>query len=247
MVGEGTPTGMNGAHAPLFCALQYLPQIALPSQTPAAPIAIAEMAELFGVTHRTLHFYEQKGLLTCGRDGARRVYSDGDVARMALISLCRDVGMPVAAIQDLFDELLSAGSYAQANAIFQLALRRHLDGLVVSLTTLQRQAEQIESLLDLDIPPAPQAPPPAIDLSRQERHCLELMAEGYTTVRLAHVLELTKPDVETLERTLIRKFKAHNRFQAVAKAVLLGYVSTHEGGTDGRAQDAARRRQIWNS
>lgn len=37
-----------------------LPDIILPPNVPSEPVAIADMAELFGITHRTLHFYEEK-------------------------------------------------------------------------------------------------------------------------------------------------------------------------------------------
>ncbi|MBM7331140.1 LuxR family transcriptional regulator, partial [Agrobacterium sp. S2] len=42
----------------------FLPDISLPSSLPAEPVPIADMANIFGVTHRTLHFYEEKALLT---------------------------------------------------------------------------------------------------------------------------------------------------------------------------------------
>ncbi|MGG2476466.1 LuxR C-terminal-related transcriptional regulator, partial [Rhizobium sp. BR5] len=57
-----------------------------------------------------------------------------------------------------------------------------------------------------------------------ERKCLELMAEGYAPVRLARALGLSGSDLNALEAKIIGKFNASNRFQAVAKAVLLGVI-----------------------
>ena len=63
-----------------------------------------------------------------------------------------------------------------------------------------------------------------IALTDTERKCLELMAEGYAPVRLARALGLSGSDLNALEAKIIGKFSASNRFQAVAKAVLLGVI-----------------------
>ena len=42
--------------------------------------SIAELAEEFGVTHRTIRFYEDRGLVTPERIGTRRVYHPRDRA-----------------------------------------------------------------------------------------------------------------------------------------------------------------------
>ena len=87
-----------------------MPRIPLPARTPPAPLTISDMAELFGVTHRTLHFYEEKGLISSSRAGAMRVYDDDDIARMAVVNACREGGMPVAAIQDMLAAMVNAAS-----------------------------------------------------------------------------------------------------------------------------------------
>ena len=231
MAGHAAPDKRHVTHATRPPISNYMPSIAVPPEIPPQPIAIADMASLFDVTHRTLHFYEQKGLLVSSRAGKRRVYAAADVTRMALISLCRDVGMPVAAIQDLFDDLRSATSRSDADRIFQAALRNHMDMLSVTLTTIRRQASQIETLLGDEETIAPfGGPVPDLShiMSETELHCLQLMAEGYSTIRITHAMKLEKHEVETLERGLIAKFKANNRFQAVAKAALLGLVTSRQ-------------------
>jgi hypothetical protein len=50
---------------------------------------IGEMARQFGVTLRTLRFYEDKGLISPLREGATRLYSRRDKARLKLILLVR--------------------------------------------------------------------------------------------------------------------------------------------------------------
>jgi DNA-binding CsgD family transcriptional regulator len=61
-------------------------------------------------------------------------------------------------------------------------------------------------------------------LSEIEHRCLTLMAEGYTPVRIAAALKEDMQKVMTIEASIIRKFGSSNRFQAVAKAVLLGLI-----------------------
>ncbi|WP_313608840.1 LuxR C-terminal-related transcriptional regulator, partial [Rhizobium sp.] len=97
------------------------------------------------------------------------------------------------------------------------------------LSTLQRQAQQIEELLITDsdtdgLDSEERAPARDIALTDTERKCLELMAEGYAPVRLARALGLSGTDLNVLEAKIIGKFNASNRFQAVAKAVLLGVI-----------------------
>ena len=67
----------------------FLPKLPIPYTRSNDRLAIAEMAEAFGVTHRTLHFYEEKGLLNAARLGPMRVYGEGHVCRMAVINACR--------------------------------------------------------------------------------------------------------------------------------------------------------------
>jgi len=207
----------------------FLPHATLPRDVPDEPIAIADMANIFGVTHRTLHFYEEKGLLCAGRIGLMRVYSHEDMRRMALINTCREIGMPVAVIQELLEELSGAASQEEAEEIFQQALYTRRRELTAALSTIQRQSQQIERLLadddDRDDHHTNNARP-TVSLTDLERRCLELMAEGYTPMRLSRTLGLQSDEIATLENQIIRKFEANNRFQAVAKAVLLGVVAS---------------------
>ncbi|PYB75338.1 MerR family transcriptional regulator [Rhizobium wuzhouense] len=203
-----------------------LPDIMVPQDLPTEPVAIADMAERFGVTHRTLHFYEEKGLIEASRIGLMRVYQQGDIARMAVINVCREIGMPISVIQDLFELLASAKSKAEANLIFEDALSTRRRELAAGLSMVHRQLQQVNALLENeDVVGLRRTPKQASpELSEPEHSCLQLMAEGYTTIRIARILEMNIPEVEELEKTIVEKVGAQNRFQAVAKAVLLGIV-----------------------
>lgn len=206
-----------------------LPDIDLPTKIPSEPVAIAEMADLFGITHRTLHFYEEKGLLTANRIGLMRVYTHQDVGRMAVINACREVGMPVAVIQDLMEMLTTARSKAEANLLFEEALLTRRRELTAGLSTIHRQLQQISAILDKEEPERlakVSDAKAAANMSEEEQQVLELMAEGYTSIRIARACELKLVEVEAIEGKIIKKLDAHNRFQAVAKAVLLGVIAS---------------------
>ncbi|MGO7457756.1 LuxR family transcriptional regulator, partial [Rhizobium ruizarguesonis] len=47
---------------------RFLPSAALPPDLPDGPVPIADMANAFGVTHRTLHFFEEQDAGDAARD-----------------------------------------------------------------------------------------------------------------------------------------------------------------------------------
>ena len=67
---------------------------------------MGELAEATGLTVRTLHYYEQIGLLTpSGRSPAgHRLYDADDEARLYRISLLRRLGMHLAEVQRALDD-----------------------------------------------------------------------------------------------------------------------------------------------
>nr|WP_244426357.1 MerR family transcriptional regulator [Rhizobium sp. PDO1-076] len=187
------------------------------------------MAELFGITHRTLHFYEEKGLIGAGRMGLMRVYGQSDVARMAVINTCREVGMPISVIQDLFERLSAAQSRTEANALLEDALMTRQRELTASLSTIHRQLQQVNTLLANEATATSGRTAPTrqtVDLSDIEHRCLHMMAEGHTTSRIARNFQMKIDEVTEIENGLIQKIGAQNRFQAIAKAVLLGMIAS---------------------
>lgn len=206
----------------------FLPDISLPSScprnqspSPTWPISSGNAPDPA--------FYEEKALLTSKRIGQMRVYTHRNVKRMAVINVCREVGISVAAITEIMEKLVRSLSQEEADDIFHAALRQRKRELTAELSTLQRQAQQIEELLVTDsdadgLDAGERAPTRDIALTDAERKCLELMAEGYAPVRLARALGISGSDLNVLEAKIIGKFNASNRFQAVAKAVLLGVI-----------------------
>lgn len=207
-------------------SIRFLPVAPLPDNLPEGRLAIADMANVFGVTHRTLHFYEEKGLLTAARVGPMRVYGPSEIQQMAVVNTCRETGMPVAAIQELLEALCDAASQEEADAIFRGAMIARKRELTAQQSTIRRQMQQIGELLEFsagqDVQMNDNVRPET--LSDLELRCLTLMAEGYPTTRIARALEVEPGQVQAMEKEIIRKFDGNNRFQAVAKAVLLGVI-----------------------
>jgi DNA-binding transcriptional MerR regulator len=90
------------------------PSDALATATVDAPAAtagrtwtIAEIAEQFGVTHRTVRHYEDLGLISPERRGTTRVYHRRDRTRLNLILRGKRLGFPLEEIRtiiDMYDE-----------------------------------------------------------------------------------------------------------------------------------------------
>lgn len=73
-------------------------------------VRIGEMAKKYGVTLRTLRFYEDKGLLNPKREGSTRLYTRRDRARLKLILLGRKVGFSLRDVKQMMDLYDPAGS-----------------------------------------------------------------------------------------------------------------------------------------
>ena len=64
-------------------------------------LTISQMVKKFGVTPRTVRFYEDKGLLAPVRNGRTRVYSQADQQRLLLILKGRKLGFTVSEISQM--------------------------------------------------------------------------------------------------------------------------------------------------
>lgn len=64
---------------------------------------IGDLAEEFGVTLRTLRFYEDKGLLKPARVGVTRLFTRRDRARLKLILLGKRVGFSLTEVKRMID------------------------------------------------------------------------------------------------------------------------------------------------
>ena len=68
---------------------------------PGGTWSIGELAREFGVSLRTLRFYEDKGLLTPTRDGPARTYDAAQRQRLSVILFVKQAGFSLAEIRDV--------------------------------------------------------------------------------------------------------------------------------------------------
>ena len=69
----------------------------------AETFGIADLAREFGVTTRTIRFYEDQGLVTPARRGQRRVYGPRDRVRLRLIMRGKRLGFSLEDIRAMID------------------------------------------------------------------------------------------------------------------------------------------------
>jgi DNA-binding CsgD family transcriptional regulator len=101
--------------------------------------------------------------------------------------------------------------------------------LVADQSLIRRQMQQIAEILNhedrhLDADRNDNAASRTPFLTDFENLCLGFMAEGYTPIRISHASDRSVEEILAVENIIIRKFGSSNRFQAVAKAVLLGLI-----------------------
>jgi DNA-binding transcriptional MerR regulator len=71
------------------------------SETTQSEITISQMSRVFGVSLRTLRFYEDRGLIKPRREGNARYYRGADRVRMEMILKGKKLGFTLTEIQDL--------------------------------------------------------------------------------------------------------------------------------------------------
>ena len=128
-------TDKTGSHAPAPAAPQE------PSRE--AFYSISALAKDFGITTRTIRFYESRGLISPERVGTTRRYSKRDRARLMLILRGRNLGFGVEDVSEylsLYDS--DPGQLAQTRLL--------LDKVIAAIGDLETKRQDIErSLADL--------------------------------------------------------------------------------------------------
>lgn len=106
--------------------------------------SIAELAQEFGVTHRTIRFYETEGMISPLREGQRRIYRQRDRVRLKLILRGKRLGLSLQEIREIID--LYDADTGEANQ-----LRLLLDKIDARRADLENKRRDIDATLsDLD-------------------------------------------------------------------------------------------------
>jgi DNA-binding transcriptional MerR regulator len=102
---------------------------------------ISELAREFGVTTRTIRYYEDQGLLSPAREGVNRVFSSRDRVRLKLALRGKRLGFSLAEIRELFELYDVSRDEQRQLEVFlgRLERRRAL---------LEQQREDIEVMLN---------------------------------------------------------------------------------------------------
>ncbi len=101
---------------------------------------IGEMAAEYGVTLRTLRFYEDRGLISPIRDGSTRLYTRRDRARLRLVLLGRKVGFSLREVKKLLDLYDPHGTNVRQ-------MRVALDKSERQLARLRQQREMLDDAI----------------------------------------------------------------------------------------------------
>lgn len=106
-------------------------------------LGIGELAREFGITTRSIRFYEDEGLLAPKRLGQTRIYNEKDRVRLKLILRGKRLGFTLAETRTLFEMYDRDGSSVnQLQTMLELiaekkaALRQQLDDIKVVLHEL---------------------------------------------------------------------------------------------------------------
>ena len=106
------------------------------SSTSSTTWTIAEIADDFDITHRTVRHYEELGLLSPERRGTQRVYHRRDRTRLNLILRGKRLGFSLADIREFLD-LYDADSTKRQQMEMTLGRTR------ARITELEQQLEDI--------------------------------------------------------------------------------------------------------
>jgi len=152
---------------------------------------VGELAAASGLTVRTLHYYEEIGLLVAsGRTAAgHRLYSDADVERLYRISLLRRLGLPLTEIGRALDDPAWSLGAAMAAHLGDLDCR-----LEASARLRARLAHLVGSINSADSP-----------VTDDLLHVLEEMTMLDTTVQ-KRISILVYSDLEAAFEYLTRVF-----------------------------------------
>jgi len=107
--------------------------------------SIGDLSREFGVTTRTIRFYEDQGLLSPTRDGQNRIYEVGDRVRLKLVLRGKRLGFSLKEIKKLI-ELYDAPEGESGQ------LRSFIEKIRARRSELLGQKDDIEHVLDeLDV------------------------------------------------------------------------------------------------
>jgi DNA-binding transcriptional MerR regulator len=115
---------------------------------------ISDLAREFGVTTRTIRFYEEKGLLSPARNGQHRIFDRQDHARLELILRGKRAGLSLEESREIIDMYDPEGdNYEQYQFLLgkvderQIQLESQIEDIKQLITGLQEVRQRCNKAL----------------------------------------------------------------------------------------------------
>ncbi len=119
------------------------------NETGGGESTISDLARTYGVSLRTLRFYEARGLLQPRRQGTMRYYGAADRVRLGLILKGKRLGFTLSEIQDLIASRVKAGlpegSELGGN---DLVIGLGREQIAAQIAHLERRRTEIEAAIE---------------------------------------------------------------------------------------------------
>ncbi|WP_321396571.1 MerR family DNA-binding transcriptional regulator [Emcibacter sp.] len=109
--------------------------------------SISELSEEFGITPRTLRFYEDQKLISPKRDGQTRIYSTADRARLAWILRGKRVGFSIAEMGEVLDMHYQEGGKVKQSQITLEACRQRIKSLEQQKKDIDETIEELNNII----------------------------------------------------------------------------------------------------
>ena len=109
--------------------------------------SISELSEEFGITPRTLRYYEDKALIFPERQGQARIYSTADRARLKWILRGKRVGFSIIDIREVLDMHYREGGREEQCQMTISACQDRIKNLGQQKKDIDETMEELSSLV----------------------------------------------------------------------------------------------------
>lgn len=109
--------------------------------------SIAELATEFDITHRTIRFYEEQGMLHPQRRGQERIYSGKDRVALILVLRGKRIGFSLAECKELIELYNpSGGNQVQLTSMLEMITKRRqqLEQQLLDIVQIQLELDEAE-------------------------------------------------------------------------------------------------------
>lgn len=122
-----------------------------PLNSAPARFSISDLSREFGITPRTIRFWEDQGLLSPEREGGKRVFTRRDRARLKMALRGKRLGLSLADIKDLIgmyespqdesSQLLECLRVMESRRAVLLQQREDIEAMLAEIGEFERQCQ----------------------------------------------------------------------------------------------------------